>query len=337
MRVWQLENGFGLDHVQLAKRAEPEPGPGQVKVRVRAASLNYRDLLMIQGLYNPKQKLPLIPASDGAGEVVAIGKGVSRFKPGDRVVALFCQSWLAGDNDPLMHRNTLGGPLDGMLAEYVCLAEDGLLPIPEHLGFEEAATLPCAALTAWQALYVLDHVRPGQTVLTLGTGGVSLFALQLAVAGGAEVIITSKSDEKLERARALGAHHGINYHDEPQWGQVAQRLTDSRGVDHVVELGGVGTMAQSMQAVAPGGTISLIGVLSGPGGGALDVLNILMKRIRLQGLFVGSRAMFEAMNRALVLHDIHPVIGQVYDMAELPAALQAMASGQHFGKIVIRI
>ena len=337
MRVWQLEGGFGLEHIHLAEREEPQPGPGQVKVRVRAASLNYRDILMIQGLYNPKQKLPLIPASDGAGEVVAIGEGVSRFKPGDRVVALFCQSWLAGDNDPLMHRNTLGGPLDGMLAEYVCLAEDGLLPIPEHLDYEEAATLPCAALTAWQALYVLDHLQPGQTVLTLGTGGVSLFALQLAVAGGAEVIITSKSDEKLERAKALGARHGINYRQEPQWGQAVQSLTGGRGADHVIELGGAGTMAQSMQAVAPGGTISLIGVLGGPGGGALDVLNILMKRIRMQGLFVGSRTMFEAMNRALILHGIHPVIGQVHAMDELPAALAAMMGGGHFGKIVVRI
>jgi NADPH:quinone reductase-like Zn-dependent oxidoreductase len=341
VRAVEIRDGFGLDHLQLVERPDPRPGFGQALVRVRAASLNFRDLLMIQGRYNPKQKLPLIPCSDGAGEVVAVGEGVSRVRPGDRVCGIFAQGWIAGEPRRDMVRTTLGGPLDGMLAELVALREEGLVATPEHLSDVEAATLPCAAVTAWSCLIEggaggQRGLAPGETVLLQGTGGVSLFALQLAVLAGARVIITSSSDEKLERVRQLGAAAGINYRQTPDWAARVKELTGGEGADWVLEVGGAGTLPQSVQAVRAGGRILLIGVLSG-NAVELSIPSIQMRRVRVEGVLVGSRASFEALNRAVSLHRLRPVIDRTFPLAEARAAFEHMAAGRHFGKIGIEI
>jgi NADPH:quinone reductase-like Zn-dependent oxidoreductase len=335
MRAVEIQGAFGLDRLTVAERPEPRPGFGQALVRVHAASLNYRDLMMVTGQYNPRQRLPLVPCSDGAGEVVAVGEGVTRVRAGDRVCAIFAQGWLAGEPGREMLRTTLGGPLDGMLAEQVVLAADGLVKVPDHLSYEEAATLPCAAVTAWSAL-VERGLRSGESVLLQGTGGVSIFALQLAVHAGARVIITSSSDEKLARARELGAAAGINYRQVPEWGARARELAGGEGVDHVLEVGGAGTLAQSLQAVRVGGRIALIGVLSGAAA-EVQLTSILMRLVRVEGMLVGSRASFEALNRAVALHGLRPVIDRTFSLAEVRAAFEHMASGSHFGKIVIRL
>jgi NADPH:quinone reductase-like Zn-dependent oxidoreductase len=335
MKVYEIKDAFSLDNLRLAERPDPRPGHGQVLIKVRAVSLNYRDLLVVKGVYNPKLPLPLIPFSDGAGEVVAVGDGVTRVRVGDRVAGIFMQQWLAGDIDDRGARSALGGDLDGMLAELVVLSEDGVVPIPEHLTFEEGATLPCAAVTAWHAV-VESMVRPGDTVLILGTGGVSLFALQFARLAGARVIATSGSDEKLERVKQLGASDGINYRAVPEWDRPVRELTARTGVDLVVEVGGAGTLPRSLRAVRVGGQISLIGVLSG-GAGEVNPLPVVMKKVRLQGIFVGSRAMFEAMNRAIALHRLQPVIDRVFPFAEAREALHYLESGAHFGKVCIRL
>ncbi len=263
MRAWEIQNGFGLDNLRLAERPDPRPGPGHVLIRVRAVSLNYRDLLTVEGKYNPKQKLPLVPCSDGAGEVVAVGEGVTRAKPGDRVCGIFAQRWIAGEPNRERLRSTLGGPLDGMLAELVVLDEEGVVTVPPHLTDEEAATLPCGGVTAWSALVTLGHLTAGDTVLLLGTGGVSIFALQLAQLLGLRALITSSSDEKLERARQLGASGLINYQKTPEWSGAVRELTGGAGVDLVVEVGGAGTLEQSLRSVRMGGTVCLIGNLAG--------------------------------------------------------------------------
>ena len=336
MKVWQIQDEFGLDHLLQAERPDPRPGPGQVLVQVHASSLNFRDLMMIEGLYNPRQKLPLVPNSDGAGEVVEVGKGVTRFKVGDRVAGIFAQKWLAGA--PEYHNirgSTLGGPLDGMLAEYRVLDEDGLVHIPAHLDYQEAASLPCAAVTAWNALFVQGNVKAGDTVLLLGTGGVSLFGLQFAQMAGARAIITSSSDEKLERVRKLGAWETINYKTTPEWDRRVLELT-GMGADHVVEVGGAGTLARSINAVTLGGTVTVIGVLSGTAT-ELDVRSLLMKSVRLQGLFVGNRRMFEDMNRAIAQHEMKPVIDRAFNFNQAPQAYKHMGGGKHFGKIAIQV
>ncbi len=335
MKACELRNSFGIDNLMITDHEMQAPGHGQALVRVRAASLNYRDLLVIKGLYNPHIHLPFTPFSDGAGDVVAVGEGVSRVKVGDRVAGIFMQDWLAGDLTEAKQKSALGGGMRGMLAEYVILGEDGLVHIPEHLTYEEAATLPCAAVTAWHAV-VETGIRPGDRVLLLGTGGVSLFSLQFARIAGAEVFITSHSDEKLANAWQLGAAHGINYRAVPDWGKEVHEMAGGRGVDLVVEVGGAGTLPQSMRAVRMGGRISLIGVLTGAEG-EINPRPIIMKKIRLQGIFVGSREMFESMNRAIGLQHLRPVIDRVFSLEEVRDALRYMESGSHFGKICISL
>ncbi|MEC9342171.1 MAG: NAD(P)-dependent alcohol dehydrogenase [Pseudomonadota bacterium] len=334
MRVQEIQDGFGIENLKLAQRPAPQPGPGEVLVEVRANSLNFRDLMTVLGRYNPNQRLPLIPLSDGAGEVRAVGDGVTRVKPGDRVAGIFAQQWLGGTPGLEVRTSTLGGPLDGMLAEQVVLHEDGLVKVPEHLSDGQAATLPCAAVTAWHALMENDRLMPGQTVLVQGTGGVSMFALQFAKAAGARVIITSSSDDKLARARELGADETINYRNTPDWEKPVLDLTDGLGVDHVVEVGGAGTFGKSLESVRIAGTVTVIGVLSGFATEA-NLRPILMKAIRVQGAFVGSRQMFERMNRAIGQHRIVPIVDQVFAFDEAGKALELMQRGAHFGKIVI--
>ncbi|MBV8610263.1 MAG: NAD(P)-dependent alcohol dehydrogenase [Singulisphaera sp.] len=335
MRAYRIHDYAGLEAFRREELSTPKPGPGQALVRIHATSLNYRDLLVAKGLYSRQLPLPLVPLSDGAGEVVEVGPGVTRVKPGDRVAPSFMQAWIEGGPTEEKAKSALGGTIDGVLAELVVLGQDGLVAVPDHLSFEEAATLPCAAVTAWHALFGEGSIKPGDTVLVQGTGGVSLFALQFARMAGARVIATSSSDEKLERVRALGASDGINYKTTPDWDRRARELTGGRGVDHVVEVGGAGTLPRSLNAVRMGGRISQIGILSGAG--EVNPIPILMKNVHVQGIFVGSRAMFEDMNRAIGLSQLRPVIDRVFDFDVARDALRHMESGAHFGKIVIRV
>lgn len=337
MRCVEIRGEFGFDHLAVVERPDPTPGPGQVLIRVRAASLNYRDLLTIQGLYNPKQPLPLIPLSDGVGEVVAMGSAVQRAKVGDRVAGIFAQGWLSGPpRREQVQGTTLGGPLDGMLAELVLLGEEGIVHVPDHLSDEEAACLPCAAVTAWSALVRHGSVKAGDSVLLLGTGGVSIFALQFAKLLGAQVLITSSNDEKLVRAAELGADYTINYRKVPKWFNAVRDITEGRGADHIVEVGGVGTLGQSMRAVRMGGHISLIGVLAGPEA-TLNLTPILMQDVRLQGVIVGPRDTFEEMNQAIRLHRLRPVVDRVFPIDAIRDAFDYMAQGKHFGKVCMRV
>jgi NADPH:quinone reductase-like Zn-dependent oxidoreductase len=333
VKAYEVHPGFGFDNLKLVDRAEPKAGPGQVLVAMKAWSLNYRDLLVVTGAYNPKLKLPMTPLSDGAGEVVAVGPGVTRFKPGDRVAGCFMQRWAAGELTDEKARSALGGTLDGVLAEQVAYLEEGLVRIPDSLSFEEGATLPCAALTAWNALVPSGGVKAGDTVLVQGTGGVSIFALQFAKLHGAKVIATSSSDAKLARAKQLGASELINYKTTPEWGKKALELVGP--LDHVVEVGGAGTLNESIRAVRHGGHIALIGVLANAP--SFNWVPILMKAIRLHGIFVGSREMFEAMNRAIATSGIKAAIDNVFDFGQAREAMQYMQSGAHFGKVVIRL
>jgi NADPH:quinone reductase-like Zn-dependent oxidoreductase len=335
MRYFCIDEKMGIDALQMREKEVPRPGHGQVLVRIRAASLNYRDLLMISGNYSRNLPLPLIPLSDGAGEVVEAGEGVSRWRPGDRVAGTFFQDWDGGVISDRAAGSALGGAIDGVLAEYVLFRERGLVPLPAHLSFEEGATLPCASLTAWHALQS-GQLTCGQSVLTLGTGGVSLFALQFARACGARVIATTGSEAKAERLRALGISDIINYKTDPSWENAVWEATGKRGVDLVVEVGGAGTLGKSLKAVRVGGHISLIGVLAGATG-EVNPLPAVMKGVRIQGIYVGSREMFEAMLRAIELHDIHPVIDRIFPFAEAREALHYLQSGAHFGKVVITV
>ncbi len=336
MRAVVIDGSFGLDDLQTVQRELPEPGPGQVRLRMIAQSLNYRDLLMVRGHYDPRQPLPLIPCSDGVGIVEAVGEGVTRAAVGDRVCPIFCQQWLDGRPDRRMIRSTLGGPLDGTLAEGMVIGEQGLVHPPAHLSDAECAALPCAAVTAWSALFTYGQLQAGETVLVQGTGGVSVFALQLAKAAGARVILTSSSDDKAARARELGADETINYREHPQWSKVVRELTDGRGVDHVVEVGGAGTLQQSIRSTAVAGTISIIGVLSGVSTEVM-VTPILMSGIRLQGILVGHRAGFEALCAFVGEHQLRPVIGATFGLDEVRAGFDLMARGGHFGKIAIEV
>jgi NADPH:quinone reductase-like Zn-dependent oxidoreductase len=332
LRVWQIAREWSIEGMELVERPDPEPGPGQVTVRMRAASLNYRDLLTVQGK-GGAYKLPLIPFSDGAGEIVAVGEGVTRVAVGDRVCPMFFQSWFDGGPSASNRRLALGGTLPGVLQELRVLDAEGVTRIPDHLTFPEAATLPCAALTAWRALFEEAALRPGQTVLVQGTGGVSIFALQFAKLAGATVIVTSSSDEKLERAKALGADHTINYRSVVDWGKSAAEWSDG-GVDHIVEVGGKDTFQQSIEAARVGGTILVIGVLSGF---AQQVLfpSLFSKNLHVIGLSVGSRKMFENMASAIGRNRIKPVVDKTFDFAEAPDALRYMQNAGHFGKIAM--
>jgi NADPH:quinone reductase-like Zn-dependent oxidoreductase len=335
MRVWQIQS-FGIDQMVLAELPQPRPGPGEVLVKVHAVSLNYRDLKMVLGQYNPKMALPRIPCSDGAGEVVELGEGVHQVSKGQRVAGIFMQNWLEGDPTAEKTRGALGGDIDGMLAEYVVLRQDGVVTIPEHLSYQEGATLPCAAVTAWNALEHAAHVRPGDVVVTQGTGGVSIFGLQFAKIAGATVIGTSSSDEKLERARTLGLDAGLNYRQVPEWAKWVHKQTNNRGADLIVEVGGAGTFSQSLQAVRMGGTIAQIGVLS-QSDQPLPIPLILHRQVRIHGVYVGSRAHFEAMNQAVTAHQIRPVVDRVFPFSQAREALKAMEKGVYFGKIVIQV
>lgn len=336
MRAVRIEKLGGPEGLRLTEVPEPTPGPGEVAVRVRAASLNYRDLLVLNGEYNPRIRLPAVPLSDGAGVVDSVGTGVSRFRPGDRVAAAFMPAWVGGAASDAGAKSALGAGGIGMLAETVVLPESGLVAVPDHLTDEEAATLPCAGVTAWNALVTEGRVKAGDVVLVQGTGGVSTFALLFARIHGARVIATSGSDEKLGRVLSLGASDGINYKTTPDWDKAVRDLTGGQGVDHVVEVGGAGTLTRSLRAVKTGGCVSLIGVLSG-GVSEVNILPILMKHLCVQGVYVGAVEVFEAMNRAIALHRLKPVVDRVFSIDQASDAYRYLASGAHFGKVVIRL
>jgi NADPH:quinone reductase-like Zn-dependent oxidoreductase len=336
MKLFEIRDGFGLENLKPAERPAPEPAADEVAVRIRAVSLNFRDLLVVQGKYNPKMKLPRVPLSDGAGEVASVGAAVTAWKPGDRAMIPFMPGWLEGELDEVKAESALGGAVDGVLSEFISVRAAALLPMPEHLSFEEAATLPCAAVTAWNGLFVSGNLQPGQTLLLQGTGGVSLFGLQFAKAAGARIVLISSSDEKLERARALGADETINYRAEPDWEKQVLALTGGRGADLTLEVGGVGTLSKSLRATRYGGHISLIGVLSGITGD-VQIAHILHKAITLRGIYVGSRAMFAAMSRMISQHRLKPVIDRVFPFESAPEALRHLESARHFGKIVMII
>ena len=336
MKVFEIRDDWGFDHLQVGTRPDPKPRPGEVLLRMTAASLNFRDLVVPNRGYGAfTGNLPLIPLSDGIGEVVETGAGVTRVRVGDRVCPCFHQSWIGGPPDLERLTRTLGGPIDGTMAEWMCLPADGVVKVPAHLTDEQAATLPCAALTAWSAVVTYDRLGPGSRVLVQGTGGVALFALAFAKLLGCHVTILSSSDEKLAKAKALGADVGINYKTTPEWSKLTRDATSGRGFDHIVELGGEKTLPQSLRAIRPGGTISMIGVLSGSALSA-PLGHVVTRQVRLQGITVGSRDGFEAMVRAIELHRVVPVVDKVYAFEQLKEAMEALKRGAHFGKICIR-
>lgn len=333
MKSWQF-SAFNLESLRLAELPEPVAGPGQIVVEIRAFSLNYRDLLVVTGRYNPKLALPATPISDAAGVVAAVGPGVSRFRVGDHVVSHFVSEWIDGPLRPEHAKSSLGTPGPGVAAERVALSEQAWVRMPGGCTFAQAATLPIAALTAWSSLVTEGRVQPGQTILTLGTGGVSIFAVQFARALGVSAIITSSSDDKLARAATLGAAHGINYRKAPEWDKEVLRLTNGVGVDVTVETGGAATLNQSMRATKVNGRVAVLGALTGLQAEISTAL-ILMKRLTLCGIYVDSRANFERMNAFVSEKRIEPVIDCRFSFDQLPHALRTLERGEHFGKIVI--
>ena len=334
MRAWEILSDGGIDALALTERPSPEPGPGEVKVAVRASSINYRDLLTIKDPAARKLPYPRVPNSDGAGEVIAVGPGVTSVAVGERVASCFFQDWDDGPCSATAMASALGGARDGVLAEEVVLSGQGVVPIPDSLDFAAAATLPCAALTAWNALVEAGGVKAGDRVLLLGTGGVSIFALQFCALLGAQAIVTSSSDEKLARAREMGTWQCVNYRTTPDWEQAVLELTDGLGVDVTVEVGGAGTLPRSIAATRVAGTIALIGVLTG---GQIDPTLVMRKSIKLQGIYVGSRRMFTEMNRAIAAGGLEPVIDRRFAFDEARAAYHAMEEANHFGKLVITL
>jgi NADPH:quinone reductase-like Zn-dependent oxidoreductase len=334
MKIWEIQGAYGIENLREAEKPEPQAGAGEIVVAMKAASLNYRDLLTVLGVAG-QFPLPLIPFSDGAGEITQVGEGVTRVRAGDRVCPLFFQSWLSGPVTAESRNRPLGGPLPGVLQQKMKLSAEGVAKFPAHLSYEEAATLPCAGLTAWRAVTIEAPAGPGDTVLVQGTGGVSIFALQFAKARGASVIVTSSSDEKLARARALGADHGINYKTTPAWAARARELTQGKGVDVVVEVGGENTFAQSLEAARVGGAIVVIGVLGGFSTPVLITV-VFAKNLHIHGISVGSREQFDAMCEAIARWKLKPAVDRTFAFDEVPAALRLMQAGGHFGKIVVR-
>lgn len=336
MKAYEIA-AFGIDNLRMVERADPEPGPGEVLVRLHAASLNYRDFMVVSGTYNPRMKLPAVPFSDGAGEIAAVGGGVTKWKAGDRVMPIFAQRWFDGDSSEEKRRTSLGAGAqwDGVLREFGAFDEESVVRVPDHLSYDEAATLPCAALTAWHALICSGKVKPGDTVVTLGTGGVSVFALQFAKMAGARVFSTSGSNEKITRLAELGADATVNYREREDWDAAVLEFSGKEGVDHVVEVGGAGTLPRSINATRIGGHVALIGELTGAAG--FNPATAFMKAIRLQGIFTGSRRMFEDMNKAITANKLRPVIDKIFRFDEVRDALRHMESGAHFGKIVVKI
>lgn len=335
MRAVEIHGAFGLDNLAVAKRPVPKAGQGEVVVRLSAACLNFRDYATVLGL-GGQYPLPLVPLSDSVGEVVEAGEGVTRVGVGDRVCPIFFPTWHSGGPTVEGLSKALGGTLDGCAQEYLAIGQDGVVKVPAYMTDMEAAMLPCAALTAWRALMVEGNLTAGETVLVQGTGGVSMFALQFAKAAGARVIATSSSDAKLERARELGADGVINYKTTPDWGRAARALTDGYGVDHVVEVGGAETFTQSLGAIRVGGSIGVIGILSGVVKD-MNVATMFSQNARIHGITVGNRSQFEDMLKAMALHEIHPVVDTTFALEDLKAGLEHMGSGAHFGKIGIEI
>ena len=336
MKAYKLFPEEGLQALKLTEQSSRAVGATEVKVRVRAVSLNYRDLMMAKGAKKANRPNPLTPVSDGAGEVIEVGSTVKGYKPGDRVVASFFPTWLDGPLSDYHHANALGGSADGMLSEEVVLDQSAWLKIPEHLSFEQASTLPCAGLTAYHALFEAASLRPGDTVLLQGTGGVSILALQLAKAAGATVLMTSSSAEKAARAKALGAAEVFDYKQNLTWGEAAKAWTKGRGVDIAIEVGGPGTFDQTIASLRYGGTMSILGVLTGTRG-EVNTYAIFHKTLRVAGVYVGSVAMFEKLNRALAANKIEPVVDKTFAFEQAKEAYEYLASGNHFGKVVVRV
>jgi NADPH:quinone reductase-like Zn-dependent oxidoreductase len=337
MKAYEIKNEDGSGRLNLVDCSKPAPRPGEVQIRVRATSLNYRDLLIIRGRMGAGSKPGLTPLSDGAGEVSEVGPGVTRVRVGDRVAGIFTPPWISGKMRPGMFEASLGaGKTDGMLREYAVLHESAVVHFPEHLSFEEAAALPCAAVTAWNALVPVGHVAAGETVVVQGTGGVSIFGLQFARLFGARVIATTGSEQKVARLHELGAAEVINYKTTPDWDKRVMELTGREGADHILDVGGGGTLGHALQAIRDGGFITVIGLLSGMGG-EINPLGILFRGAHVVGVRVGSRDMFEDMNRAIGVNRMRPIIDRVFEFDEAAAALDHLASGQHFGKVCIRV
>jgi NADPH:quinone reductase-like Zn-dependent oxidoreductase len=335
MRVFQIEGEWGMDHLQVSTRPEPKAGPGQVVLKMLASSLNYRDLLVPdRGYGSHTGSLPLVPVSDGVGVVTEIGPGVKRVAVGDRVCPTYFQRWISGEPDLERLTQSLGGPIDGTMSEYMCLSEDGVAKVPGYLTDVEAACLPCAGLTAWSALVSCTNTKPGDHVLVQGCGGVALFAVAFAKMLGAHVTVISSSDDRIERVKNLGADAAVNYRAVPEWAKATREITGGRGYDLIVELGGEKTLPQSLRCVRPGGTVAMIGVLSG-GAMSASLGLVVTRQVRLQGVTVGHRDGFEAMVRAMAQHQIRPVVDRVFGFESLKEAMAYLKSGAQFGKVCL--
>jgi NADPH:quinone reductase-like Zn-dependent oxidoreductase len=334
VKAYQYRMGEPISALRVVDLPMPVVGPGQVLVKMHAASLNFRDILVVTGRFPRVQQEVIIPLSDGAGEVIEIGCGVTTLDVGNRVTPLYCQSWMAGEMQDSDTAWSLGGCIDGVAAQYRVFDEMGVIKFPDHMSYEEAATLPCAGLTVWNSLHGPEPLCAGDTLLTLGTGGVSIHALQMARAAGAKVIVTSSSDDKLARAKTLGADHVINYVKMPDWDVAVREITGGRGVDHVIENGGGETLLRSIKSTRRGGWIHIIGLIAP---GEIDPVHILLSGVTLRGKEVGSREMFAAMNRSLSHSMIKPVVDKVFTFDQLPEALGELGAGKHFGKLVLSI
>lgn len=334
MKVWRIEESFGLENLSLSEVATPTPKTGEILLKMQAISLNYRDMVTVAGGYGKTVKTPLVPCSDGVGTVIETGSSTGTFEKGVRLSPIFFPKWKDGLASPSVLPEALGGAYDGALCEYMIVDEDACVRVPDHLSDVQAASLPCAALTAWSALFEQSHTSENDRIVIQGTGGVALFALLFAKAVGAEVLITSSSDQKLERCKKLGADHCVNYYTQPNWGHEVKKVW-SDGADHIIELGGAQTLEQSIRSVRIGGQISLIGVLTGTNSGNLPLPLILMRNVRIQGISVGSKAAFERMNAFIDTHKIEPVIDRIFNFQDTQKAFRYLESGQHFGKVCI--